>query len=137
VLRGRARFTLDGESFDAGAGTFVVVREPGVHRHAVALEAGTAVVALGGPPDFAPAASEWIERARSVAREDRAAADALIDELAAEQPGSPAVPLGKAIVAARAGDEDLALAEVRTFLEMRPERRDVVEGDADLAPLLT
>ena len=37
VHRGRARFSLDGEEFEAGPGTYVFVRDPAVHRHAVAL----------------------------------------------------------------------------------------------------
>jgi mannose-6-phosphate isomerase-like protein (cupin superfamily) len=46
VLRGRASFTLDGEALDAPAGTVVRV-DPEVHRHAVAAEGGTTVLALG------------------------------------------------------------------------------------------
>jgi quercetin dioxygenase-like cupin family protein len=46
VLRGRASFTLNGTPLDAPAGTFVLV-PPGVHRHATAADAGTAVLALG------------------------------------------------------------------------------------------
>src|SRR3954453_14958937 len=62
VLCGRATFTLDGTEVDAPAGTFVAVIDPGVHRRAVAAEPGTAVLALGGAPVFAPSDSEWIER---------------------------------------------------------------------------
>jgi quercetin dioxygenase-like cupin family protein len=57
VHTGSARFTLDGETFDAPAGTYVYVDTPSVHRHAVALEAGTTVLSFGGPPTFEP--SEW------------------------------------------------------------------------------
>ncbi len=49
VLHRRARFELDGESFDAATGTFVYV-EPGVKRTAFAEEAGTTMIALGGVP---------------------------------------------------------------------------------------
>ena len=63
VHAGRARFELDGEEFEAGAGTYVFIRDPAVHRHAVALEAGTTVLAFGGPPTFEP--SEWEERFRA------------------------------------------------------------------------
>lgn len=57
VHTGSARFTLDGESFDAPAGTYVYIDTPSVHRHAVALEPGTTVLSFGGPPTFEP--SEW------------------------------------------------------------------------------
>ena len=50
VARGRAQFTVDGDSFDAPAGTYVFIPEPESHRHAVAAEAGTTVLSFGGPP---------------------------------------------------------------------------------------
>ena len=57
VARGRAEFTVDGERFDAPAGTYVFIPDPESHRHAVAAEAGTTVLSFGGPPTFKP--SEW------------------------------------------------------------------------------
>ena len=48
VTRGHATFTVDGDEVDAPAGTFVYVPTPGVRRKAVAREAGTTVLALGG-----------------------------------------------------------------------------------------
>jgi hypothetical protein len=49
VLRGCASFEVDGEQFDAPAGTFVFVR-PGVTRTAFGEEPGTTIVAVGGVP---------------------------------------------------------------------------------------
>ena len=86
VLRGRATFTLDGTDLDAPAGTFVVVSDPSVHRRAVAAEADTAVLALGGPPTFEPSPSEWVERARPLAATDPARARALLAEALAMRP---------------------------------------------------
>ena len=57
VARGLAKFTIDGNSFDAPAGTYVFIPDPESHRHAVADEAGTTVLSFGGPPTFEP--SEW------------------------------------------------------------------------------
>src|SRR5512145_2464307 len=51
MLRGRATFTLDGETLDAPAGTIVFIREPTVVRHARAEEPDTQVLAVGGPRD--------------------------------------------------------------------------------------
>ena len=48
VTQGRARFWLDGWVHDADAGCVVVAR-PEVRRSAVALEAGTTLLAIGGP----------------------------------------------------------------------------------------
>ena len=49
VLRGRARFTVDGADVDAPAGTLVFVDDPASRRAAVAEEDGTLVLAIGGP----------------------------------------------------------------------------------------
>ena len=50
VVAGRARFTLDGEAIEAPAVTVVAIRDPSVRRSAIALEPGTTLLALGGPP---------------------------------------------------------------------------------------
>ena len=44
----RAKFTVDGEPFDCPAGTCVAIRDPAVRRSAIAVEPGTAVLAIGG-----------------------------------------------------------------------------------------
>ena len=50
MLRGRARFTVDGNDHELGPGQLVFVRDPALRRSAVALEADTAVLAIGGKP---------------------------------------------------------------------------------------
>ncbi|HEY2653288.1 MAG TPA: hypothetical protein VGI50_15285 [Solirubrobacteraceae bacterium] len=59
VHSGRARFELDGESFDAPAGTLVFA-QPSVKRTAFAEEPGTTLIALGGTPGevYAPTGYE-------------------------------------------------------------------------------
>ena len=66
VLTGHARFTIDGEEVDAPAGTCVFLPDPHSRRHAVALEGGTTVLAVGGEPGkpFEVSAWEWRYRAR-------------------------------------------------------------------------
>jgi hypothetical protein len=49
VLEGRATFTVDGEDVDAPHGTLVFVEDPESRRGAIAAEAGTTVLAIGGP----------------------------------------------------------------------------------------
>ena len=66
VLHGAARFTVDGEAFDAPAGTLVHVTPPS-HREARALEPGTTVLVVGGTPGRAFTVSAWEERWRSEA----------------------------------------------------------------------
>lgn len=50
LIAGRARFTLEGDAIEAAAVTVVAIRDPSVRRSAVALEPGTTLLALGGPP---------------------------------------------------------------------------------------
>ncbi len=135
VLRGRARFTLDGAQCDAPAGTFVVVA-PAVHRHAVAIEPGTAVLALGGPATYEPSASEWIERARPYIRSDPARARRILEELRTARPGSPGIEIGAALLALGQGDVEAARATVAELLADRPALADQVAGDRDLGWLV-
>jgi hypothetical protein len=58
VLAGEAVFTLDGETVPAPEGTVVAVTGPDVTRRAVAVVAGTAVLAIGASP-LGPFASTW------------------------------------------------------------------------------
>jgi uncharacterized cupin superfamily protein len=47
VAAGSAKFTIDGEEFDAPAGTFVYIDDPSAKRAAQANEDDTVVVAMG------------------------------------------------------------------------------------------
>ena len=49
VLRGTARFTLDGDELEAGALSVVAIPDPGVRRAAVAVEDATLLLAFGAP----------------------------------------------------------------------------------------
>jgi ribosomal protein S18 acetylase RimI-like enzyme len=135
VLRGAARFLLDGRRLDAPAGMFVRV-SPEVERGAAAIEPGTAVLALGGPSTFEPSASEWIERARAHAREDPQGAENVVAELRRERPGSPGVQIAVALLAAARGEEERAGAILRELLAGHPELADPLLRDPDLGPIL-
>jgi len=50
VVAGQATFTINGERVDAPAGTVIFVGDPTAKRGAVAEEAGTIVLAIGGKP---------------------------------------------------------------------------------------
>jgi hypothetical protein len=63
VASGLAVFTIDGQRYDAPAGTYVFIPDPSSHRHAVAGEPNTTVLSFGGPPTFTPSAWEWAFRA--------------------------------------------------------------------------
>jgi hypothetical protein len=134
VMGGAARFTLDGEEIDAGAGTLVLVR-PGTHRQAVATEPGTLVLAVGGPPTFEPAGSEWLELARPHFQSDPARAGALLDRGIEEIPNSAAIPFGRALLAATNGRTEEAASELREAIARDPRLRAEAEREELLVPL--
>lgn len=49
-MTGHATFKVDGEVFEAPAGTFVYVYDPAATRGAVARDSGTTLLAIGGEP---------------------------------------------------------------------------------------
>lgn len=63
VAAGRAAFTVDGDTVDAPAGTFVALRDPALQRAAVAEEPGTVVLAVGAVRGRAFEPSAWELRA--------------------------------------------------------------------------
>src|SRR4051794_25016127 len=136
VLRGRARFVLDGEVLDAHAGTLVAVPDPRVGREATALGPGTEALALGGPPVFEPAGSEWLMRARPLLDRDPGRARAILEDGRRELPSSPAIAFGLAQLHARAGDRDAASRELAAALRAEARLEEEAAGDPALAPLL-
>lgn len=138
VHRGSARFTLDGESFDAPAGTYVRVTDPKVHRHAVALEAGTTLLSFGGPRTFTPSAWEWGFRADAARKDgDVAAARAILDEGDAVHPESAALPYWRARLAMAEGDEQAALEALRTAVGREPKLVGEARDDDVLGALVS
>lgn len=117
VARGAARFELDGSFFDAPAGTFVFVGDPTVHRHGVAVEPGTEVLAFGGDPVFRPSGSEWIWRVRALLPERVEEAQALVDDGPSDSPG---VMYARALVCAASGRVDEAREWLARAVEIEP-----------------
>jgi tetratricopeptide (TPR) repeat protein len=136
VHRGRATFTVDGERFDAPAGTYVFVPDPASHRHAVAAEAGTTVLSFGGPATFEPSAWEWTFRAAAVRKAgDLEQAREILDEALAGFPDSAAVHYELACLEAEAGHRDAALMRLREAIARQPEVAAYARDDDDFAPL--
>jgi hypothetical protein len=135
VARGRASFTIDGETYDAPAGTYVFVPDPNSHRHAVAAEAGTTVLSFGGPPTFEPSAWEWSFRAAPLARSDPARAREILADGLERYPESGSLHYGIACVEALSGDREKALASLRRAIALRPELGTWAREDADLESL--
>jgi quercetin dioxygenase-like cupin family protein len=132
VARGRATFTLDGETVDAPAGTFVFVEDPGVHRHAVAAEDRTAVLAFGGDPVFVPSGHEYIVRVRGTRAADPARALQIARDGVRELPESAGARYELALAA---GEDEARDALARAVAEV-PELAEVARRDG-IAHLLS
>jgi len=131
VVRGRARFTVNGEDIDAPAGTIVFLPDPAVKRVAVAVEEGTMVLAVGGKPGeaFTPSAWEWYFQAYEQPTER--GIETMREGI--EQEGERA-PLyyHLACLEARAGRTDDAKAHLARALELDPRLAEHAQRDDDL-----
>jgi quercetin dioxygenase-like cupin family protein len=136
VARGRATFTLDGERFDAPAGTYVFVPDTATHRHAVAEEPGTTVLSFGGPATFTPSAWEWMFRADALIDSDVAAARAVLEDGLEQHPESPGLRVALARVLLAEGDEAAARATLREAVAGRPDAEEYARQDPALSALL-
>lgn len=138
VVRGRAKFTVDGKDVDAPAGTLIHAM-PGENRVAVAEEPGTIVVAIGATIGQPFVTQGWtlfvIADARR--REGRLEeAREAIQELLALHPGVWGAPYNAACFEAQAGNADAAFDYLRQAQALDPEAiKEYLEGDTDLDPI--
>jgi tetratricopeptide (TPR) repeat protein len=135
VFRGAARFTLDGETFDAPAGTYVHLPDPTVHRHAVALEPGTTVMSFGGPPAFEPSPWEWYFRAAPLKTSDPQRAREILEDGLRAHPDSGGMYYELACLEAVTGHLDAARRALDRAIELRPEAAEWARTDEDLRAL--
>ena len=136
VVAGHARFTLDGEDVDAPMGTLVYLRDPSVRRAAVAQEAGTTVLALGGKPGEAYEVSGWefwfAASAKGLAG-DHEAAIAEIDAGFEHHPEHPMLFYQRACWEALAGRSEAALDDLNRAVELGGDKfREWAGDDEDL-----
>jgi hypothetical protein len=132
VLRGRATFTVDGEDIDAPAGTIVHLPDPSVRRQAVAVEPGTAVLAVGAKPGEAFEPSGWELGFRAAQMEPKEAV-AYVEEHMDDYPESAATHFNLACFRALAGDPEGALDALERASEMDAEAvRKWAANDSDL-----
>ena len=136
VLRGRARFEIDGDTVDAPAGTLVFV-QPAGNRTAFAEEAGTTVLAIGstvGKPYEAGGWEIWAEFHPAYEAGDY---EAVIDRARAtvEASGYAGPLFNLACCESLAGRKEDAIGHLRVAIDLRPNLRDLAKEDTDLDPL--
>jgi mannose-6-phosphate isomerase-like protein (cupin superfamily) len=136
VLRGRARFEIDGDTVDAPEGTLVFVRPEG-KRTAFAEEAGTTVVAVGGTIGQPFEAGGWEVWAEFHPAYESGDYEGVIERARETLEASGyATPLyNLACCEALAGRKQDAVGHLRVAFERRPSLRDAAKQDTDLDPL--
>jgi mannose-6-phosphate isomerase-like protein (cupin superfamily) len=136
VLKGRARFEIDGETVDAPAGTLVFCR-PEANRTAFAEEAGTSVLAVGstvGKPYEVGGWEVWAPFHPAYEAGDYAAViDRARDTVEASGYAAPLYNL--ACCEALAGMPEDAIGHLRSAFDARPSLRDLAKEDSDLDAL--
>jgi tetratricopeptide (TPR) repeat protein len=135
VAQGHATFTVGGEEIDAPAGTFVFIRDPATRRHAVATEAGSTVVAMGGRPGEPFQESAWeyyMAASPHVRAKDYDRALEVVQEGLDRHPDNGSLLYNVACFEALAGRKDDAVAHLRRAFELEPKARQWAESDSDL-----
>jgi tetratricopeptide (TPR) repeat protein len=138
VATGHATFELGGEEVDAPAGTAVFVRDPAVRRGAVAKEADTTVLVVGGVPGRAFEPSPWeawlaAKPLLDAGQPDRGAAVFL--QALERHPGNSNVLYNLACFESLAGRLDDALAHLTEAIELDPRMREWARTDEDFAAI--
>src|SRR4051794_6988199 len=124
VLRGRVRFTIDGNEHELGQGQLVFVRDTSLKRAGVALTDDAAVLAVGGKPGEAFEVSAWETWFAAAPLAEAKKWDeviALYNESLAERPDHPSLLYNLACMEALAGRPDDAISHLRRSIELRPE----------------
>lgn len=133
VLNGGATFSIDGERVEAPAGSFVFVRDPTVKRSAVAKEAGTTVLAIGGTPGeayrvFPREAQEAIQAYNAG---DFKTALERVNQVLAREPNDILSLYNAACFEAKLGRTDDAIEHLRQAIEVDERAVEQARGDED------
>ena len=136
VVRGRARFELDGDRVAAPTGTFVFA-PPGVKRTAFAEEPETTIVAVGGVPGKAYEPNGWeiwaplgpLYQAGEYAEVADRGREAI------EATGYPMPLYNLACCESLAGRTEDAIEHLRMALGGSEQLRELAKEDSDLDPI--
>jgi tetratricopeptide (TPR) repeat protein len=134
VSSGHAVFTVNGDAIDAPTGTFVFVRDPAAKRQAVAKEAGTTVVIVGGKPGEAFTPSPWERTSEGLvhfANEDYEKAAEVYEGFLAETPGNAGFLYNLACAESRLGRKEDALGHLREAVETEADYKKNAVKDPD------
>jgi hypothetical protein len=138
VLEGRATFTIDGEQFDATAGTMVFLPDPSSKRVAYAAEPETTVLAIGGPVGRAFAVSPWETSFEAQPAAEEGDYDRAYDIVAAglaDHPQNASLHYNLACYRALGGHRDDALRLLATGVELDAALKDWARQDTDFDSL--
>jgi tetratricopeptide (TPR) repeat protein len=138
VVGGAARFIVAGDEFEAPTGTVVFVRDPAARRAAVATEANTTALAVGGTPGrpYEVSPWEWVAEAIPAWRSgDYAAARATIENGLREYPENPSLLYDLACLEALMGETEAAIEHLHRAVELRPEYTRDAREEEDFASI--
>ena len=138
VVRGQARFTIDGNEHELCAGQLAFVRDPLLRRGAIAIEADTVVLALGGKPGEPHTVSAWEAMFAAVpASRDENWPEAIRIHVEAleEQTDHPALLYNLACMEARGGHHLDALLHLKRAVALESKWADYAAKDSDFAAI--
>jgi tetratricopeptide (TPR) repeat protein len=138
VLSGRAEFSVNGERFEGGPGTIVLVDDPAAMRGAVAVEAGTTVLSAGATRGAAFAPRSWEVNRDVLPLLDEGRFDEgrrLLTEALDRYPEKAELWFNLACAEAQLGERDAAIEHLAAAVSARPDLAAAADGDDELAPL--
>ena len=138
VVSGRATFTVDGEPVAAPEGSLVYVKDPRTRRSAVADEAATTILVMGGRPGVPFSVSPWERSAEALRFWTTGEWDRAIEVLQAqlaEDPDNANVLYNLACAESRGGYYDAALDHLALAIEREPSFAALARDDADFAAI--
>ena len=134
VSSGHATFMVNGDEIDAPSGTFVFVRDPAAKRSAVAKEAGTTVLIVGGKPGEAFSPSPWERNGHALAYFATGEYDKAVEEferIHREDPEDAGVLYNLACAESRSGKGDRAVEHLARAVELDASFGELAGKDSD------
>ena len=138
VLRGRVRFTVDGDEHELGTGQLVFLRDPSLRRSGVAVSDDAVVLAVGGKPGVPHEVSAWeyfFVASPYLQAGDYDEAKRLMEEGLEAKPGNPALLYNLGCVEALAGDGESALRHLNEAVAKDERYREYARTDEDFASI--